>query len=331
MKTVLFALALLCLPFAAFAANDKHSVESGGVRRDFYVHVPENLKGKEDLPVVLVLHGGGGSAENARRQTGMDEVADKSGFIAVYPEGTSAPLIDKMRTWNTGPCCGYAARKKINGVAFISGVIDELIKLYKIDTNRVYATGHSNGAMMSYRLACELSQRIAAIAPNAGQRLMDECKPERPVPVLHIHGTKDPCAPFEGGEQCGGCYSKMLGGWLKPKNDTWPCRPVREVVREQAVLNGCEATTDIFLTKGAVTCERFKCPANATVALCSIEGAGHMWAGTHDNGPAVCRNDAEKKVCSIYRETVGPQNTDVDAGELAWDFLRHYSLKGAIE
>lgn len=330
MRIFLMTLAFLCWHGAAVAADYSHALEHGDTARSFEVHVPDKVAGRENLPVVIMMHGGGGNAKNARDQTGLDAVADRRGFIAVYPDGNTGRL-GKFRTWNAGRCCGIAARQKADDVGFISAMIDFLIKQYRIDASRVYATGHSNGAQMSYRLACELSERIAAIAPNAGQRVLDDCNPPRSVPVLHIHGTKDPCALFEGGEKCGGCFAELLGGAFSAPGDQWPCQPVREIVREHALMNGCADVTDIIYHKGAVTCERFQCPQNASVGLCSIEGAGHVWAGDHDRGPAACKKDPDRRICKRYVEIVGPAYKDMDAGELAWDFFRHYSLKGVIE
>lgn len=329
MKSLFIALVLLAFSAAAFADVDNHAIEFGGEKRGVYVHVPDNMKGRAGLPVVLVLHGGGGNASGMRDMTGMDEVADKNGFIAVYPEGNGSPFIDRIRTWNGGNCCGPAARKNLDDVGFISKVIDFLIAEYKIDASRVYATGHSNGGQMSYRLACELSERIAAIAPNGGQRVLDNCNPKRKVPVMHMHGTKDPCALYEGGVACGGCFAQAFG--IGGDRDKWPCSPVRKIVKEHARINGCDDATEIAFHKGAVTCEKFICPKNATVGLCSIEGAGHVWAGRHDRGPAICKKEPERKICAKYEQAVGPAYRDIDAGELAWDFLRHYSLKGEVE
>ncbi|HYD19015.1 MAG TPA: PHB depolymerase family esterase [Patescibacteria group bacterium] len=286
------------------------------------MHVPKDLEGKPGLPVMMVLHGGGGNAKGMQVMTGMDGVADKNGFIAVYPEGYGSPMIDSMRTWNAGTCCGAAVRKDVDDVGYIGAVIDALSSTYKIDTRRVYATGHSNGAMMSYRLACEMSDRIAAIAPNAGQRGFSPCNLKRPVPVMHIHGTEDPCALYGGGDKCGGCFSRFLG----IGNDNWPCKSVPQTVQETAEMNGCGKEAEVTFSKGAVSCESFACPQNAAVQLCAINGAGHIWAGKHDRGPAVCAEDPDKKICTRYREIVGPPNADIDAGQLAWDFVKQFRL-----
>jgi polyhydroxybutyrate depolymerase len=323
---VLFACLFSLTPFSGVLAKDySHNIEIGGAQREFLVHVPDSVQGRKQLPVVMVFHGGGGDAEGMRRMSGMDGVADRNGFIAVFPQGTSSPLMEKMRTWNAGLCCGYAARKKIDDISFVSQMIDFIVAEYGADPKRFYATGHSNGAQISYRLSCELADKIAAIAPNAGQPEIESCKPSRPVPVLHIHGTKDPCALYDGGERCGGCFAGILG--IDSDNDKWPCPAVRDVVRDRAKMNGCGDVTEITLSKGAALCEAFQgCPAQAPVALCTVEGAGHIWPGKYDRGPKICDTSPDRKICQTYRNAVGPQNADIDAGEVMWAFFKDLRL-----
>ena len=299
---------LLLYSSTSQAADYTDSLMQTGQKREFEVHIPDAMTGQKNLPVVILLHGGGGNAAQFRSQTDMDAIADENGFMAVYPEGT-AGLIGNFRTWNAGRCCGTAAKKNIDDVAFISAMIDALVKKYTIDKRRVYATGHSNGAMMSYRLACELSDKIAAIAPNSGQRVFDDCHPKRAVAILHIHGTADPCALYNGGEQCGGCFSKAIG--MSLPNDHWACSPVREIVKSHAMINGCSDKTETVFTKGAVTCESYKeCPANGAIELCSIEGEGHSWPGGSNS----------------RLKTTGPGNNDINAGAFMWQFFKKFHL-----
>lgn len=319
---------IILLAQSAAAADFTHNINVKGATRSFIVHVPDSLKDKKNLPLVIVMHGGGGEAEGIRRQTGMDAVADRNGFIVVYPEGTGGPAFKNMRTWNAGLCCGTAVRDKVDDVSFISAMIDFLVQNYAVDKTRVYATGHSNGAMMSYRLACELSGKIAAIAPNSGQRVLADCHPKRPVAVLHIHGTADPCALYECGKKCGGCFGKLLGFDLP--GDTWPCASVRDVASQTAAMNGCRTVTDIVFTKGKVTCESFEgCPASAPVELCSIEGAGHVWAGSKGGENPVCYDHPERRICTRHEEVVGPANNDIDASQFMWDFFKNIRIEGA--
>src|SRR5262249_11253544 len=149
--------------------------------------------GKSPVAVVLNLHGGMGRAESQRRQSGMNRVSDQHGFLVVYPDGTG---IGPLLTYNAGACCGYAEKTRVNDVGFINALIDDLERQYQVDPRRIYATGFSNGAMMSYRLGCELSERIAAIAPVSGDLGVDGPVPKRPVPIIHFHGLKDENSPY---------------------------------------------------------------------------------------------------------------------------------------
>ena len=165
--------------------------------RTYLVHVPKSYDDTKPTPVVLAFHGGGSHAEQMVRLCGLNEKADKEGFIAVYPSGTGR--LPRMLTWNGGNCCGYAMQNKVDDVAFVRALLDELTKIATIDQKRIYATGMSNGAIISYRLASELSDRIAAIAPVAGPMGTETCSPKRPVSVMHFHGTDDEFAAFKGG------------------------------------------------------------------------------------------------------------------------------------
>ena len=136
------------------------SVEVGSLTRSYIVHVPPSYDGSKPFPMVLGFHGGGSNAEVFIRFSGLNGKADEAGFIAVYPSGTGR--LPRMLTWNGGNCCGYAMREKVDDVAFVRVLLDDLAKVAKIDEKRVYATGMSNGAIISYFLASNLSDRIAA-------------------------------------------------------------------------------------------------------------------------------------------------------------------------
>ncbi len=144
------------------------SLKVGDHERTYLLHLPLAFDGKRSLPLVVVLHGGGGNAPGAVDMTGFSEKADKEGFVVVYPNG-SGRLKNRLLTWNSGNCCGYALDSSADNVGFIRVLIDELEKTRAIDPKRVYATGMSNGGMMTYRLACELSDKIAAAAPVAAR------------------------------------------------------------------------------------------------------------------------------------------------------------------
>ncbi|MBI5715706.1 MAG: dienelactone hydrolase family protein [Chloroflexi bacterium] len=244
--------------------TNTNSIVVDGRTRTYTVHVP--IKITTPTSLVIVLHGGGGNDDNAERMTGMSAKADKEGFVVVYPNG-SGRLDDKLLTWNSGNCCGYALDEKIDDTKFISALIDQMIATHKIDPKRVYVTGISNGGMMSYKLACDLANKIAAIAPVAGA-LNVECKPSQPVSVIAFHGTNDQHVLYEGG---------------KPKTQADTHERVDQSV-EFAISfwvkqDGCNATPQ-KTEKGNIVSEIYSgCKSNTGVALYAIKGGGHAWPG----------------------------------------------------
>jgi polyhydroxybutyrate depolymerase len=307
------------------AALEKYHLLMHQVARGFRVYVPEGRVGERGLPMVMMFHGGGGSIDGAVNMTGLDRTADAYGFIVVYPAGTG-PHPDHFLTWNAGDCCGSAAEKNVDDVGFVSKIIDFMIQNYHVDETRIYATGHSNGAQMCYRLACELSDRLAAIAANASEGVFEPCRPAHAVPILHIHGTKDNCAKYDGGE-CGGCFQEFFRGLGIPMKDkTWACDSVEAAVRKWAERNGCEPTRETMLVKGALTCERYPHPSSgADVELCTIQGGGHVWPGG-EYGPDCCRRQPDGLLCKRWKEIVGRMVPGVRANEIIWNFFRDRRL-----
>ena len=191
----------------------------GEQKRTYLVHVPKDYDPKKPTPVVLALHGAAMNGPMMVWFCGLNKKSDEAGFIVVYPSGLS--LI-----WNAGGFTGKMAEGKPDDVAFIGKVLDDLGTVVKVDEKRVYACGMSNGGMMCYRLAAELSDRIAAIAPVAGTIAIEESKPKRPVPVIHFHGTKDTFVPFEMAKGKTPAFMKLKG--------------VEESVQTWVKLNGCD-------------------------------------------------------------------------------------------
>ncbi|MEM1417626.1 MAG: PHB depolymerase family esterase, partial [Myxococcota bacterium] len=191
-------------------------------RRPYRVWVPSGPS--DALPVVLALHGGGGSAESTERTTcaGGDlrspsclhALGQREGFATVYPNGTeNTDEAGRFRVWNAGGSdpymcvAGRACTENVDDVAYLEAVLDALAAELPVDPARVYATGLSNGGAMAHRLACELAERVVAIAPiGAGNQLATSapCTPAEPVAVMHVHGTADPCWRYRGGP-VGGC------------------------------------------------------------------------------------------------------------------------------
>jgi len=271
----------------------------GEQRRTYLAHVPKGHDPSKPAPVVLALHGAAMNGPMMVWFTGLNKKSDEAGFIVVYPSGAgTGPFL----TWNAGGFKGKWAEGKADDVAFIGKLLDDLGTVVKVDEKRVYACGMSNGAMMCYRLAAELSGRIAAIAPVAGTIAIDECKPKRPVPVIHFHGTRDAFVPFEMAKSKTPSFMRLKG--------------VEDSIQTWVKLNGCEekARTDVLSRDG----DEMKVTRNtygggkdgAEVVLVVIEGGGHAWPGQQ---PPV--------------GFLGKSATNISANDLMWEFFERHKLK----
>lgn len=222
------------------------TIASGGLDRTFRVHVPASYEPQVATPVVLNFHGLTSNAAQQEAFSGMAAKADEAGFIAVHPEGVAA-------SWNGGGCCGEAGQTGVDDVGFVEDVLAELETMVCVDRKRIYATGMSNGGFMSHRLACELSERLAAIAPVAGLNAASPCAPARAIPVLQIHGTGDTVVSYSG---------------VAPTMEAW------------AERNGCGGETEVVFDNGTATCASYLgCPAGVEVTTCTLQGFGHWWPG----------------------------------------------------
>lgn len=262
--------------------------------RTYRVHLPSGRANGTGLPVVIVLHGRGGTAEGMERLTRFDRVADHGGFVAVYPQGY-------RRSWADARGTGPAARAGVDDRAFIAALIDALVRHDHVDRSRIYLTGLSNGAMMTETLGCELADRIAGIAPVAGPMPADfDCHPSRPLPVLEIHGTADPLVPYTGGTMgAGGGRGTVLSAEataaLWRRLDRCTGRPTTARLPDRA-RDGTHVRTETATG----------CPAHAGVAFFTVDGGGHTWPGGRQYAPV---------------RLVGRTSHDFDAGEMIWDFF----------
>lgn len=280
--------------------DSSHVLSFGGRDRTYEVHLPPKYDGKAKLPVVLNLHGGGGNAKIARVQTQMDRTSNLYGFIVVYPEGTSS--IDKYYTWNAGICCAYSVVKNIDDVGFIKALIEELPKQYSVDTRRVYATGMSNGGMMAYRLACEIPDKVAAICSVACSMGVKGPSPSRAVPIMEIHGLKDPNAPFDGGVGAN-AISKVQH------------RPTREVVAWWCGVNRCQTRPISTYSTPTYVSEYYGPGAGrpgAPIVLYMMVDGGHTWPGGIDVTP---------------NSGTGTHITNFNSNVVMWEYFRLFSLK----
>ena len=271
--TWLFSVAFVVAPALAAAEDDPEvKLQSGGLDRSYLIHLPNPLP-TGPLPLVVVLHGGGGSGAGAVKQTGFDAAADHFGFIAIYPNGTdrTRPLMRAMGkpgllTWNAGTCCSYASEHKIDDVGFIRAVVADVEQGHAVDSKRVYATGISNGGMMSYRLACEASDMFAAIGPVSAVLEISPCKPANPVAVVHIHGAKDENVPLNGG-----VGAKQLGTKEVRK-------PVQDTIDFWVKQDSCSVTVKSQL-KDVDMWNYGGCAADTDVDYYVIQDGGHAWPG----------------------------------------------------
>jgi len=288
---------LLLLRAAPSTAEDlERSVVSGGGSRSYRVHVPPSLPRGSPVPVVLVLHGGGGNAAGIAKMTGMDGAADRNGFLAVYPNGTGI-LRDRLLTWNAGACCGWAMREKVDDAAFVRKLLDALSSEWRVDEGRVFATGLSNGGMMAYRLGCELGDRIAAVAPVAGALDVAPCTPSRPVSLIAFHGTADQHVVYEGGVP-----KKQVD--RQSRSDTSVAKSVGFFVN----LDGC-GKEPAREQKGSVIRETWTgCRDGTGVALVTIVGGGHAWPGG-----------------SAWAPWADVPTREVDASQEMWDFFSRHA------
>ena len=297
--------------FPAPSGNDqKASLIHDNLERTYHIHIPSLYDNSLKVPLVIALHGRGGNGESMILITrkGFDKMADRDGFIVIYPDGIEL-------NWNDGRSDeegnDRAHRENIDDVGFISALIDSMIKDYNIDPKRVYVTGISNGAIMSYRLACELSDKITAIAPVDGNipfKLADECKPSNAVSVLAINNINDPLVPFEGGEIYGHFHKVKLGRVLSVNESLrfWVNRnkcTAEPVVTEEPDRDPNDGTR--------VTRSEFFNGDNGTeVILYAVEGGGHTWPGGVQYLPALI---------------IGKTSRDVDANGVIWEFFKKHS------
>lgn len=290
--------------------------------RPYDVHLPRDYDPAQPVPVVLSIHGGGGNSGAAARgscpdgDTGsadcLDAMAGREGMAVVYPNGTGSRLLSRVRTWNAGggtggwQCVsGRACKDGVDDIAYFRALLDELSRWAAVDPRRVYATGLSNGAAMSHRLACQMSERIAAIAAVGGANqyaTTSACAPSRPVPVLQIHGTKDPCWTYEGGKAA--CAQR--DGLAKISVD--------ESMRIWATINGCASAggAEPLATEPGITTTRTSwtgCRAETT--LIRVTGGGHVWPG----GWAY-----------LGERRIGPMVGGWNANRVILDFFRQHSL-----
>lgn len=316
------------ISFAQLPEGHKEfTLEHDGLQRKFIIYLPDAYDQQHEYPLVLAIHGGGGTAEGSIHYFELSQKANEENFVIVYPEGIGIPILGKsFGSWNGGNCCGPALKNNVDDVGFIRKMIEQIEGDFRIDPKRIYATGMSNGAIMSYALACELSDKIAAIAPVGSIGHYKECRQKYPVPVLHIHGVDDPCAVYEGCTNCQGCSAKFMKSMgFKFKENRMDVESVTSFLDKHRQINGCSETKrEIFKNKGATCFEYQNCDNNADVVLCSVEGLGHTWPGRTSYSAKSCDFRPNGFLCKSWINAVGKLNQDINANDMIWEFFKNH-------
>jgi polyhydroxybutyrate depolymerase len=270
-----------------------------GRTRTYRVYVPAGLRRDRSTALLLALHGGVGSGQQFERTSGFDAIADTHHVVVVYPDGIpigGSSALARGQVWNGGRCCGRAATLHVDDVGFLSRVIDRVSAGYPIDPNRVFAAGHSNGAIMAYRLACELATKVAAIGVQAGTLEIDGCHPSRPVSVFHVHGAADRNIPITGGRGAGISGTDFF--------------PPKQAIAELARLDGCPPTptASVSPSTAAVSIETWSpCARGTEVEFVTVAGASHAWMG----------HPSTRAAASL----TGEPYTGYDSSAAIWSFL----------
>lgn len=290
----LVGMPLLCMlvfgSYMYFEINrTNREIISSGQKRTYLLYVPENYQSQRPAPLVICIHGFAQWPAHQMELSQWNQLAEENNFLVVYPSGTGFPL-----HWRTD-----GQTNTQTDVNFIADIIDQLQHEYSIDETRIYVNGLSNGGGMSFALACNLSDRIAAIGSVAGAYVLpwEKCNPARPVPAVIFHGTDDPIVPFDGGPS---------------SSFKVPFPDISNWVKTLAVQNGCSETPEGLPSQGDVKGLKFKdCDQNAEVHFYIINGGGHSWPGGG----------------YLPKVIVGKTNQDIDATEIMWNFFQEHHIQ----
>jgi polyhydroxybutyrate depolymerase len=275
MKKSLFVIIALLVVSISF--SQEYSLTHDGLTRTYRLHTPLEYNTDSIYPLVINMHGLGSNALEQEFYSEFNPVADSAGFIVAYPNGLG-------ETWNISSSTGT------DDVGFISALIDTLHSQYNIDLERVYATGMSMGGFMSYRLACELEDRIAAIASVTGLQAFYPCNPDRPVPVMQFHGTADPVVPYAG-------VATTIANWVN--YNLCPATPVITNLPDIDTTDNSTVTVSYYGL----------CEESTEVILYTINNGGHTWPG------------------ATY--IIGVTNQDIEASHEIWNFFKKYTIQGS--
>ena len=295
MRYITVLLLLLGFTFSSFAQQTINaSITHDGIQRDYILYIPELYDGSSAVPLVLNFHGYGSNANEQMFYGDFRDIADTEGFLLVHPEGTT---FIGNQFWNVG---FPGISSTIDDVGFTEALIDELATLYTIDLDRVYATGMSNGGFMSFLLACQLSEKIAAVASVTGSMTQDtfnDCNAQLPTPVLQIHGTEDDVVLYNG-NTLSIPIADVISYWVDYNN--CETTPTTTTLPDLDVSDGSTVEHSVYEDgDNGITTEHMK-----------VIGGGHTWPGSILN-------------------TSGT-NQDIDASMEIWLFFSRYDINGPL-
>ena len=295
MRYITLLLLLLGFTFSSFAQQTiSASITHDGIQRDYILYIPELYDGSSAVPLVLNFHGYGSNANEQMFYGDFRDIADTEGFLLVHPEGTT---FIGNQFWNVG---FPGISSTIDDVGFTEALIDELATLYTINLDRVYATGMSNGGFMSFLLACQLSEKIAAVASVTGSMTQDtfnDCNAQLPTPVLQIHGTEDDVVLYNG-NTLSIPIADVISYWVDYNN--CETTPSTTTLPDLDVSDGSTVEHSVYENSdNGITTEHMK-----------VIGGGHTWPGSVLN-------------------TAGT-NQDIDASMEIWLFFSRYDINGSL-
>lgn len=228
-------------------ADATWTITVGGLTRTAKVHLPAGYARDRRTPLVLNIHGRTHDAAGQLALSHAIAKSDAAGFVVIHPEAWGTPT-----SWNAGGCCDPATSSAVDDIGFVTKLLDEAEAKLCIDPDRIYVMGLSNGGYLAHRVACQLADRIAAIAPVAASLVFASCAPARPVPVWMANGTADPLVSY---------------AYAGPTTDYWVAN------------NGCTTSSTTF-TNGDTSCVTHAgCTSGAEVVLCTVAEGGHQWPG----------------------------------------------------
>lgn len=304
-KYILISLTTFLCNLSFGQANIVSSLVHQTYQRNFIIHTPTGFTNSTPVPIVLMLHGGGGNMNSAQGFTNLNSVSNDNGFLAVYPEGYGVVPSGGF-SWADGR--GTSADiAGIDDVGFIDKLLDYLIANYSINTNKIYICGFSNGGFMTQRLACQLNQRFAAMASLGSimdTTLFANCNPLRAIPMMFVMGTDDPLVPYTGGVM---------------NSNPNPIVSMETLVNFWKMNNNCLTTSppinlpDIDPTENStVTVFNYtNCFCNSNISFYRINGGGHTWPGVE---------------IPSYEVIAGQTNEDIQASVELWNFFNAHTL-----